>query len=106
MSNNTSITATMNEDLLRQRLADMPIDDLRAVLAGSDGAYRLAEKIRRQGAALDAMNRRQASLRFALKVHEQVHGPLSRDEWVAARDAMTDDQHRDRVDETPVTAAA
>lgn len=106
MSTTHPITATMNEELLRQRLANMPTDDLRAVLAGSDGANRLAEKIRRQGDNLDWMNRRNTSLRFALKVHEQLHGALTREEWVAARDAMTNDQHRERVTETPISSAA
>lgn len=109
MSNNTPIiSATLSEDELRQRLADMPIDDLRDVLAGSpNGVWRMQGKIERQRDALDAMNRRQASLRFALKVHEQAHGPLTAEEWAAARDALAvaNPAHADRVDEKVPTAA-
>lgn len=91
------------------RIAELEADlrDLKALTAEDHpGLWRMQAKIERQRGALAAMNRRQASLRFALKVHEQAHGPLTRDEWVAARDALaeTNPAHANRIDEAVVAA--
>jgi hypothetical protein len=61
-------------------------------------------KMRGQASALDALNRRTTTLRFALKVHEHLHGALSKDEWKAARDAVANEQHQERIDAEPVSA--
>lgn len=93
-----------------RRISELETDlrDLKALTAETHpGVWRMQAKIERQRAALGAMNQRQASLRFAIKVHESVHGPLSRVEWVAARDALaeTNPEHVARIGEEPSAAA-
>lgn len=93
-----------------ERIAELEADlrDLKALTAETHpGVWRMQAKIERQRAALNTMNERQASLRFALKVHESVHGPLAREEWAAARDALaeTNPAHAARVEEAVPTAA-
>jgi hypothetical protein len=62
-------------------------------------------KEERQRIALDYLTKRNTTLRFALKVHEQLHGqPLSKGEWKAARDAVANEAHRERIDAAPVSA--
>lgn len=61
-------------------------------------------KEERQRVALDFLNHRNTTLRFALKVHESLHGPLSKDEWKEARDAVANTQHQERIDAEPVSA--
>lgn len=61
-------------------------------------------KEERQRLALDQLNRRNTTLRFALKVHESLHGTLSKDEWKTARDAVANEQHQERIDAEPVSA--
>lgn len=62
-------------------------------------------KCRRQSSALDDLNRRTTTLRFGVKVMEQILGrPVTREEWVAARSLVADEQHRDRIDAEPVSA--
>jgi hypothetical protein len=61
-------------------------------------------KVVRQRQALDFIVRRNTSLRFALKVHEHLHGPLSRDEWAAARTEVASEAHRERIAAEPVSA--
>lgn len=60
-----------------RRISELETDlrDLKALTAETHpGVWRMQAKIERQRAALGAMNQRQASLRFAIKVHESVHG--------------------------------
>jgi hypothetical protein len=62
-------------------------------------------KEERQRIALDALNHRNTTLRFALKVHEKLRGaPLTKDEWVDARNAVANEQHQERIDAEPVSA--
>lgn len=61
-------------------------------------------KVVRQRKALDYLVKRNTSLRFALKVHESLHGPLTRDQWAAARDALSNEAHKERIDAEPVSA--
>ena len=61
--------------------------------------YFYQRKSLRQRAARDQLNRRNLSLRFALRVHEAIHGPLSREEYLKARDAVQDEQLRERIDD-------
>jgi hypothetical protein len=84
-------------------MEQLPIEDQWIVdaLAASDRDHaiqRLLYKVQRQRDALDALNRRTTTLRFAIRVHESLHGQLGKDEWKAARDAVTNEAHRERID--------
>jgi hypothetical protein len=62
-------------------------------------------KVRSQSKALDVLTRRTTTLRFAIKVMEHVLGrALTKDEWKAARDAVANEAHRERIDAEPVSA--
>jgi hypothetical protein len=62
-------------------------------------------KVVRQRMALDYIVRRNTSLRFAVRVMESVLGrPVTREEWIAARDALSNEAHKERIDAEPVSA--
>ena len=75
-------------------------DALRAQLEGDlPAATRwLQRKVWRQAAALDALNRRVASQRFVLRTLDELGRSLTRAEYQAARDRITDPQLRDRIE--------
>jgi hypothetical protein len=76
-------------------------DALLAQIAGDPelALYFYQRKAIRQRAALDAMNRRLVSQRFVLRTLEQLGRGLSRDEYVAARAAVGNEQVRERIEE-------
>lgn len=55
-------------------------------------------KVARQKAALDDLNRRNTSLRFYLRIANELGHLPSREEFVAARDALGNQEHRERLD--------
>ena len=87
---------------LRHELVEMTAerDALRAQLAGDlPAATRwLQRKVWRQAAELDRLNRRVASQRFVLRTLTELGRTLTADEYRAARDAITDAQLKDRIE--------
>jgi hypothetical protein len=75
-------------------------DALRAQLEGDlPAATRwLQRKVWRQAAALDALNRRIVTQRFVLRTLDELGRSLTRAEYQAARDRVTDPQLRDRIE--------
>lgn len=61
--------------------------------------YYYQRKAVRQRRALDTLNRRVVSQRFVLRTLEQLGRGLSRDEYVAAREAVENEQLRNRIEE-------
>lgn len=104
MNNNTDVRALQQE--LRELRSEC--EALRAQLDGNipKATHWLQSKVWRQRLALDAANRRIASQRFVLRLAEQLGHVPSRDEYVAARDAITNEQLKDRIEAEPATAAA
>jgi len=98
-----------NENIeLRQKLAicerdrDTYLDQLEG---RKDLMWWAQLKVHRQRVALDDLTRRNTNLRFALRLHDQLRGhALTKEEWKAARDAMTNEQHQERIDAEPVPA--
>jgi hypothetical protein len=91
-----------------ERIAELAAEnyDLRTTFAEEyPGMWRMQCKIDRQRVALDRLNRRNATLRFALKVHEHLHGALTDGEWATARDTVSNEQHQARIDKAVPTAA-
>jgi hypothetical protein len=104
---------------LRKELAEVGSerDALRDQLDGKipEATYWLQVKVWRQRRALDQLNRRTLSLRFALRLMNSIREPVTTQEWVAARNAIGSHIHdddgtvegcpgcfgRDRVDEKP-----
>jgi hypothetical protein len=74
-------------------------DALRAQLAGDlPAATRwLQRKVWRQAAELDRLNRRVASQRFVLRTLDELGRSLTAEEYRTARDAVTNEQLRDRI---------
>ena len=87
------------------REAEAERDALRDQLEGrKDSMWWVQLKVYAQGKALNELNKRVTSLRFAGKVHEHILGRrLTRDEWKTARDAVANEAHRDRIDAEPVS---
>lgn len=95
-------------DTTDARIAELEADlrDLRALTAESHpGVWRMQDKIDRQRRALDLLTRRNTNLRFALRLVESLGRGVTHDEWVAARDAMTNEQHQARIGDTVPSAA-
>ena len=96
----TSIDATTVSDL-RARLVELAADRdaLWAQLEGDlpTATRWLQRKVRRQAAALDALNRRVVAQRFVLRTLEGLGRSLSAAEFAAAKAAITDGQLQDRV---------
>lgn len=97
------MTSGSDADLRRQLAeAEDEITALRDVIKGGDharwGAGRLVWKVARQRAALDILNRRVVSQRLALRTLEELGRGLTRAEYLAARDAVTDERLRERID--------
>ncbi len=90
---------------LRMQNADLrdEVATLRAIVDDTrDHAIsRMLSKIDRQRKALDACNRRDASRRFVLRTLDKLGRGLTRDEYVAERDAVANEQLRTRIHETP-----
>jgi hypothetical protein len=74
-------------------------DALRAQLEGDipSATYWLQAKVWRQAAALDTLNRRVTAQRLVLRTLEQMGRGLTRAEFLAARNTLTDPQLRDRI---------
>lgn len=83
-------------------------DTLRAQLEGDIPAatYWLQSKVWRQAAALDVLNRRVTAQRLVLRTLEQLGRRLTREEFLAARDAITDPRLKDRIGDPGEYAAA
>lgn len=75
-------------------------DALRAQLDGDlpTATRWLQRKVWRQATALDALNRRVVTQRFALRTLDGLGRSLTREEYRTARDAVSNDQLRDRID--------
>lgn len=58
-------------------------------------------KASRQGKALNVLNRRVVSQRFVLRTLEQLGRGLTKDEYKAAREAVANEQLRERIDSEP-----
>jgi uncharacterized coiled-coil protein SlyX len=54
-------------------------------------------KVAAQKQALDRLHSTVVRQRFALRVQNELRDPITRDEWIKARDAITDEQTRDRI---------
>lgn len=93
LTENTDVRAELVEVIAER-------DALRAQLKGDlPAATRwLQRKVWRQGAALDALNRRVLSQRFVLRTLDELGRSLTAEEYRAARDLVADPQLRDRID--------
>lgn len=91
-------TTTAPDQELRELRAE--VDALRAQLEGDlpRATAWLQWKVWRQRVALDLLNRRVVSQRFALRTLDELGRGLSREEYLAAR-ARQPEQLRDRIDE-------
>jgi hypothetical protein len=58
----------------------------------------LQRKVWRQAVALDALNRRVVTQRFVLRTLDQLGRSLTRAEYLAARDQISNEQLRARID--------
>jgi DNA-directed RNA polymerase sigma subunit (sigma70/sigma32) len=88
---------------LRAQLVEVAAerDALRAQLEGDfpTATRWLQRKVWRQAAALDTLNRRVVSQRFVLRTLDELGRSLSIQEYRAARDAISNPQLRDRIDD-------
>lgn len=57
----------------------------------------LQSKVAAQKAALDVLHSTIVRQRFALRVQNELREPISADEWKKARDAIENEQTRDRI---------
>ena len=75
-------------------------DALRAQLDGDlpNATRWLQRKVWRQAAALDALNRRVVSQRFVLRTLDGLGRSLSVEEYRSARDAVANEQSRERIE--------
>jgi hypothetical protein len=62
----------------------------------------LQRKVWRQAVALDALNRRIVTQRFVLRTLDELGRSLTRAEYLAARDQISNEQLRSRID-TPTS---
>jgi uncharacterized coiled-coil protein SlyX len=87
---------------MQERLADLQLDrDILEAIKRQDipqSLWFLQRKTTRQRKALDRLNRRVVSQRFVLRTLDGLGRSLTRDEYVAARDAEPE-QLRERIDE-------
>lgn len=95
------MTTTPEADL-RSRLVEAVAerDALRAQIEGDlpTATRWLQRKVWRQAAALDALNRRVVSQRFVLRTLDGLGRSLSVEEYRSARDAVADEQLRERIE--------
>lgn len=93
----TTATADLRNELLELKAER---DALRAQLEGDIPAATrwLQRKVWRQAAELDRLNRRVVSQRFVLRTLAQLGRTLTADEYRTARDAVTDQQLKDRIE--------
>ena len=77
-------------------------DALRAQLEGDipRATVWLQTKVWRQRRALDRLERRNGSLRFALQIMNLLREPVTAQEWASARAAIDDESRRGRIQET------
>ncbi len=92
---------TNDPAVLRERIRDLEQEN-RELRAQIDGDFPTAtrwlqHKVWRQAAALDRLNRRVLTQRFVLRTIENLGRGLTDDEWRAARDAVANEQTRDRI---------
>lgn len=91
-----------NENLeLRQKLgiAERDRDMYRDQLEGrKDLMWWCMSKVHRQADALDTLNRRVLNQRFVLRTLEELGRGLSRDEYLAAREKVANEQVRERIE--------
>jgi len=91
---------------LRSELVELTAerDALRAQLAGDlPAATRwLQRKVWRQATELDRLNRRVTSQRFVLRTLAELGRTLTADEYRTARNAVTDQQLKDRIEPVEV----
>jgi hypothetical protein len=75
-------------------------DTLREQLKGNpDAKWRWMWKATRQRQALAILNRRVATQRFRLRITEQLREPITREEYLAARAAIENEQLRERIED-------
>ena len=95
------MTTTPEADL-RSRLVEAVAerDALRAQIEGDlpTATRWLQRKVWRQAAALDALNRRVVSQRFVLRTLDGLGRSLSVEEYRSARDAVANEQLRERIE--------
>jgi hypothetical protein len=98
----------MTETEMRRQIQELTWerDALLKQIAGdpSHSLFFYQRKTGRQRTALDQLNRRNSSLRFALRLHERIHGSLTQEEYQKARVEVENEQLRDRLDENPPKA--
>jgi uncharacterized coiled-coil protein SlyX len=87
---------------LRAQLVELAVerDALLAQLEGDlpKATRWLQHKVLRQAAALDELNRRVVSQRFVLRTLDELGRSLTAQEYRSARDRITNDQLRDRIE--------
>lgn len=95
------MTMTTSSDDLRAQLVELIAerDAIRAQLEGDlpPATRWLQRKVWRQAEALDRLNRSVVTQRFVLRTLDRLGRSLTRDEYRAARDAIADEQLRDRI---------
>lgn len=92
---------TTESDLRNQNLQlRAERDALKAQLEGDipKATQWLQHKVWRQAAALDVLNRKIVTQRFMLRVLEGLGRTLSVEEYRAARDAVANEELRDRIE--------
>jgi hypothetical protein len=57
----------------------------------------LQSKVAAQARALDVMHSTIVRQRFALRVQNELRDPITHDEWVKARDAIQNEQAKERI---------
>ena len=90
---------------LRREQAELTAENiaLRDQLAGKpDSMWWVQRKVDSQRKALDILNHRVVSQRFVLRTLNEMGRGLSAEEYRAARQAVENDQLRERIDEEPV----
>lgn len=97
MNNNDEITR------LREQVRSLT-EDNRILKLQNDGEHALAAswlqmKVERQRRALDILNRKVLSQRFRLRVLNEMGRDLTKDEYLAARDALENEQVKERIEE-------
>jgi hypothetical protein len=101
--NMTNITDRSVAADLRTQLVELQAerDVLRSQLEGDvpRATWWLQHKVWRQAVALDALNRRVVTQRFALRTLDDLGRSLTAEEYRAARAAVVNGQLRERIDD-------
>lgn len=100
-------TTSETEVALRRELLEARAEcaALRAQLEGDipKATAWLQHKVWRQAAALDVLNRRVTGQRFVLRTLDELGRSLTKEEYLAARDAVSNEQLKARLDESLVS---